>query len=180
MRHLLFVSGQRGFVMKRSIVASSLFAMVCGVCFADQVVEKPVSADTPEKFAAVAAGVRTDMAPGGRYEFIRPDQKGKVEADLNLMMQLLQQSGSVTAMREDQKVQLFNTQENLNGILTHSDKNRLVCENVAAAGSLLRTNKCKTLGEIERDRASSKQLMDYKEEKSVIPLVNKAPGGAKN
>lgn len=166
--------------MKRSIVVSGLLVMVCGVCFADQVIEKPVSADTPEKFTVVATEVRTDMAPGGRYEFIRPDQKGKVEADLSLMMQLLQQAGSVTAMREDQRVQLFNLQENLNGILTHSDKNRLICENVQAAGSLLRTNKCRTLGDMERDHADSKQLMDYKEEKGVIPLVNKAPGGAKN
>jgi hypothetical protein len=159
--------------MKRLVMAPCLLALMCGVSFADQVIEKPVSADSPEKFAEVAATVHKDMAPGGRYEFIRPDQKGKVETDLNLMMQLLQQSGSVSAMRDDQKVQLFNIQENLNGILTHSDKNRLVCENTAAVGSLLRTSKCRTLGDIERDRASSKQVMDYKEEKSVIPLVNK-------
>ena len=166
--------------MNRSLVVSGLFAMACSVCFADQVVEKPVSADTPEKFATVADGVRKEMGPGGRYEYIRPDQKGRVEADLNLMVQLLQQSGSAQAMRDEQKVQLFNTQENLNGILTHSDKNRLICENVQAAGSLLRTNKCRTLGDMERDHADSKQMMNYKEEKASIPLFDQTQGKGKN
>jgi len=155
--------------MKRSIILFGLLTMVCGVCFADQVIEKPVTADTAEKFAEVAAGIRKEMTAGGRYEYIRPDQKGKVEADLNTIAQMLQQSGPVSAMRNDQKVQLFNVQENLNGILTHSDKNRLVCENTASVGTQIRTNKCRTFGDIQRERTSSKQFMDYKAETVPAP-----------
>ena len=43
----------------------------------DKVVEKPVAADTPEKFAATAAQIRKEMGAEGRYEFIRADDKAK-------------------------------------------------------------------------------------------------------
>jgi hypothetical protein len=121
---------------------------------ADKVVEKPFTADTPEKFAQTADQVRKEMAPGGRYEFIRPDDKAKAEADMNAMAAILQKSGSVAAMKEDEKVKLFNAQEHLNGILTHSDRNRLVCENTAPTGSNLRRPTCLTVGEIEIKRAN--------------------------
>ena len=71
------------------------------------------------------------MAPDGRYEFIRPDDKAKVEADFDAMKALLQKAGSVETMSQQDKVHLFNLQENANGILTHSDSNRLVCEHTA-------------------------------------------------
>lgn len=119
---------------------------------ADKVAEKPVTADTPEKFAQTAEQVRREMGAGGRYEFIRPDDKAKVGADLSSMAEMLKKSGSVAAMSKDEKVQLFNTQEHLNGILTHSDRNRLVCENTAPTGSNLRRATCLTVGEIETKR----------------------------
>ena len=163
--------------MRRSMaVGCFVGVLVCGLAFADQVIQKPVAADTTDKFQQVATQIRADMTTGGRYEFIRPDEKAKVEIDLDAMTKMMQQSGSVAAMSQDQKVLLFNTQEHLNGILTHNDVNRLVCEHAAAIGSHIQTTTCKTVGDIERQRGSAKQLMDYKEEKSVIPLVNTAAG----
>lgn len=167
--------------MKRSIVLGCLVGvLVCAQAPADPVIEKRVAADTPEKFKQVEIDIRKDMGADGRYEFIRPDEKAKVEVDLDTLMKMLQDAGSVSAMKPEQQVQLFNTQEHLNGILTHNDRNRLVCEHAAAIGSHIQTTTCKTVGDIERQRGSAKQLMDYKEEKSVIPLINRAPGPVKN
>lgn len=125
------------------------------------VIEKPITADTPEKFADTAARVHRDMAAGGRYEFIKPDDKIKVESDLGSIDVMLRKSGSVTAMSDNERLQLFNTQEHLNGILTHSDANRVVCERRAALGSNLPTTTCRTVGDIERSRiAGQKALHD--------------------
>lgn len=118
-------------------------------------VEKRVAADTAEKFQAVATEVRHEMSPGGRYEFMRPDEKVKADADLNAMTALLQKSGSVAAMPEAEKIQLYNAQENLNGILTHSDSDRLVCERRAKVGTSIPQTTCKTFGEIERARRAT-------------------------
>ena len=132
--------------------------------FADEVIKNRVAADkadTLEKFQAVAKEVREDMDTGGRYEYIKPDDKAKVENDLNAMAAMLQKSGSIAAMTQVEKVQLFNTQENLNGILTHSDKNRLVCEHRAPVGTSIPVTTCQTVADIENARkAANKYLLD--------------------
>ena len=144
--------------MKRSVGMECVLGalvLMCGQAFADGVIENRVAADTPEKFKQVEVDIRNDMSPGGRYEFIRPDEKIKVETDLSIMESLLQKSGSVNAMPEQEKIRLFNTQENLNGILTHSDSNRLVCERRAPVGTSIPKTTCKAFGEIERARRAT-------------------------
>jgi hypothetical protein len=117
-----------------------------------------VKAETGEAFAKTAASVRSEMTEGGRYEFITNDEKAKVNADLDAMTAMLQKSGSVAAMSQPEKVQLFNTQEHLNGILTHSDRNRLVCEHKAPIGSHIALTSCKTVAEIEKMRRDGQKM----------------------
>ena len=165
--------------MKRCIMmlcAACVLALGCGQALADQVIEKRVAADTPEKFQQIAADIRKDMNPGGRYEFMRSDEKAKAENDLDAIMKMLQDSGSVSVMKHEQQVQLFNVQENLNGLLTHSDRNRLVCEKNATVGTHIQTTTCKTVGDIERERATSRKYITDQGEKQQLPLSNKAPG----
>lgn len=150
-------ANHRGFVVKTFVRRFALLASMQVLCLGaavadDKVIQKPVAADTPEKFAQTADQVRKEMSTGGRYEFISPSDKAKAEADMESMASMLQKSGSVAAMNQDQKVQLFNAQEHLNGILTHSDRNRLICENTAPTGSNLRRPTCMTVGEIETKR----------------------------
>ena len=142
------------------LVCSSAFFFAVSA-WADQAIEKPVAADTPDKFAKTTDEIHHEMGPGGRYEFIRPDQKVNVEADLNTMAAMLQKSGSVERMTQTEKVQLFNTQEHLNGILTHTDSDRLVCEHRAPTGTTIPRTTCQTLGDAERSRkATNKFLQD--------------------
>jgi hypothetical protein len=126
---------------------------------ADGVVQKPVAADTPEKFAIAAKEIQGQMSTGGRYEFIRPDDRGKVSADFDTMQGMLNKAGSVDAMKMEDKVRLFNTQEHLNGILVHNDANRLVCERRAPVGTSIPQTTCRTLGEIERSRLATNNYM---------------------
>jgi hypothetical protein len=147
-----------------SAVAIALVQVFCsGVGWAsDQVVEKPVTADTPEKFAQVAVQIRAQMQADGRYEFIRPGDKAKVNTDLDTMAAMLRKSGSVAAMSENEKIQLFNTQEHLNGTLVHNDGNRLVCERRAPIGTNIPLNTCKTFAELEKERRDAKKYaQDY-------------------
>lgn len=151
--------------MKGSLALIGMAALfACGHAFADDVIKNRVAADkadTVEKFQVIASEVREDMDAGGRYEYIKPDDKAKVENDLNAMAAMLRAYGSVAAMTQPQKVQLFNTQENLNGILTHSDKNRLVCEHRAPVGTSIPVTTCQTVADIENARrAANKYMLD--------------------
>jgi hypothetical protein len=149
--------------MRSSIVHAlvSIVAFSSSAYAADGALQKPVAADTPEKFAETVKHIHDEMGSGGRYEFISPTERGKADADLGAMQDMLSKAGSVDAMKAEDKVRLFNTQEHLNGILTHSDSERLVCERRAPVGTSIPQTTCRTLGEIERARRNSgKALQD--------------------
>jgi len=140
--------------MKRFFAVGSMLGMLVlasAHTFADEAIKNRVAADSLDKFQAVAAEIRKDMDAGGRYEYITPDNKAKVESDLTTMTQMLQK-GSVNALSETERLKLFNTQEHLNGLLTHSDSNRLVCERTAPVGTTIPKTTCQTVAEIERNR----------------------------
>ncbi len=146
--------------MKRLIPIIMLGALLTGgSLFAAEVIKNRVSADTLEKFQTVAEEVRSDMNTGGRYEYISADNKTQAENDLTAMAAMLQKSGSVAAMTQPEKVKLFNTQEHLNGILTHSDSNRLVCEHSAPVGTSIPRTTCQTVADIEHARRTSRDYI---------------------
>ena len=143
------------------LVAAIALPMLSASALADKVAA-PFVADTADKFNTTVAEVHASMASGGHYEFISADNKTKVDEDIAKMSALFQQAGTVAAMSQEQKIQLFNTQEHLNGILTHSDRDRLICEHRAPVGTNIPSNTCHTFGELERARrADQKYLQDH-------------------
>ena len=127
---------------------------------ANGVVEKPLRADTPETFAAQTEGIHREMQPGGRYEFANPSARNRVDALLDKMAGLLHDAGSVDAMNHDARIALFNSQEEINGILKHNDSNRLVCESRAPVGSHIPVTTCRTFGQIEHGRRAFAHTLD--------------------
>ena len=126
------------------------------------VIEKPVLADTPDKFAEQTQRIHEDMQTGGRYEFTSPTDRQRVDTLLGHMANLLQTAGSVEAMNHDTRIVLFNTQEEVNGILKHNDSNRLVCESRAPIGSNILRTVCHTHGQIETTARNTKEgLMEF-------------------
>jgi hypothetical protein len=124
--------------------------------------EAAIRATTRAAFEAVAASVRQDMQAGGRYAYVKPDERDRVEAALVRMQALFEHSGSVDAMDAGQKVALFNAQEEVNGVLALRDRDRLVCERGSVPGSRIVSSHCRTYGEIEADREASRRFMQQK------------------
>lgn len=126
------------------------------------VIEKPVFADTPEKFAEQTERIHADMQTGGRYEFTNPADRQTVDRLLGQMANLLQSAGSAEAMNHDMRIVLFNDQEQVNGILKHNDSNRLVCESRAPVGSNILKTTCRTYGQIQTTARNTKEgLMEF-------------------
>ena len=120
------------------------------------VIEKPVVADTPETFAQQAAWIEKEMQADGRYEFAKPADKQRVNVLLGQMSNLLQRSGSVASMDHDTRVQMFNDQEEVNGLLKHNDANRLVCQSYQPIGSHIPTTTCVTYRQREETARNTK------------------------
>ena len=152
--------------MAAIVMTCALFA--CGSASPADKPNDAVKADTKEAFAAVAANVRTDMDAGGRYAYIRPHERDKVDAGLAEMTRLFDEHGSVEHMDKATQVRLFNAQETVNAILTLRDRDRLVCERAAQPGSRIVTTNCRTYGDLEAARQSSAKFMN---EHTVAPCT---------
>lgn len=147
----------------RVVAAFAVMASVCvcGLAFAkEHYREGSVKADTKEAFETLAASVRRDMQPGGKYEYIKPDEAKTVEKKLGEMDKLFEDSGAVANMKEDQKIALFNAQETVNSILTLRDRDRVICKKEAPVGSHIPVTTCHTYGQEVEAREGSKKLMD--------------------
>jgi hypothetical protein len=145
--------------MKLQVMAV-LLSLAATCAFADEVVKKPVDvADTPDKLQGVIDSIHADMAQGKRYEFINPTERQNVDADFATMTALMQNAGSVTAMKQPDRIKLFNTQEHVNGLLTHSDRNRLICERRPKVGSNLPVTDCRTLADVELNRSETQKFL---------------------
>jgi hypothetical protein len=125
--------------------------------------EKQVNADTKEAFADISQNVRREMDSGGKYEFVPPDERAKIDKSFAEMTALFDQYGTVSAMNQDAKVKLFNDQEIVNSILTKRDRDRVICENKAPVGSHIRQTTCHTYAqEVQARQDTQKQMSDWK------------------
>jgi len=146
--------------MKRQMMAATLLTLAASCAWADEVLKNPVdAADTPQKLQAVIDSIHGEMAAEKRYEFINPTERRNVDADFATMMTLMTNAGSVTAMKQPDRIKLFNTQEHVNGILTHSDRNRLICQRRSKMGSNLPVTECRTLADIELNHNETQKFL---------------------
>jgi hypothetical protein len=114
-------------------------------------------ADTPEKLEIVVTAIRQEMAPGGRYEFLNGYNRRVVDDSLDHMQEMLVKAGSVDAMSQEQKTELFSYQEKANGILAKNAADRLVCTHSAPTGSHIPMTECKTVRELALRRAAHRR-----------------------
>lgn len=126
--------------------------------------KKAVVADTPEKFALLVEAIRQEMAPGKRYEFLDSRKRDAVNRDLDRMGEMLDKAGSVDAMSQEEKTELFSTQERVNGVLAKNADDRLVCTHRAPTGSHIPMTECKTVRELATRRAEGRRKMKEMED----------------
>ena len=122
--------------------------------------EKALNADTPDKFAVVADNIRKEMSPGGRYEYVKPDERKDVDKALQDITAIFTEYGSIAAMKQDTKIKLFNAQEVVNSILTRRDSDRVICKNETKVGSHIPVTSCHTYGQEEEARRGTKNQLD--------------------
>ena len=144
----------------------ALAALACALTVAhaagtrSAVIDKPLVAQTLDSFLQEAATIREQMHSGGVYGFIKSADRDRVETRLDQMQKLLQAHAQEGDLPRADKVALVNAQEEVNGILRHNDKNRLVCESRAPVGSNIPVTTCRTFGEIEDQRRDAQKSMN--------------------
>ncbi|MGH8042462.1 MAG: hypothetical protein ACREPN_10505 [Rudaea sp.] len=143
------------FLIIAATLALASFALTSAVARDVQVVQKPLVAQTLDNFMQDSARIRKQMEPGGLYGHIAATDKSRVVMRLADMQKLLQAHANASDLATNDKIALANAQEEINGILSHNDNNRLICQHVNPVGSHIPVTTCRTYAEImaERERA---------------------------
>jgi hypothetical protein len=166
------------------LIAAAIAASValCGAAGAkENYKEKTFNADSKDKFDAVATDVRKEMESGGRYQYVKAEERTKIDAALGEMTALFAASGSVASMNEEAKIKLFNDQEVVNSILQQRDGERVICKKEAPVGSHIPVASCHTYAqEVEARSGASKQMSAWGQAScsgTASSVKNNAGGG---
>ncbi|HKP65785.1 MAG TPA: hypothetical protein VJX31_04100 [Casimicrobiaceae bacterium] len=128
--------------MKTLIAGAVLTIGLAGTAGAhEQYAQKPLDANTAQAFQSSAASVRSEMRPGGRYAFVTPAERTRVDTALADIDKVYAERGGLES--QDAKVRVFNDQDLVNAILERRGE-RTICSNEVATGSLVRVTKCAT------------------------------------
>jgi hypothetical protein len=150
--------------MKTPAICAALLLLGCCAFDAAAKDDKPplpiLEEETPDAFQPVVDQVRTDMESGGRYEYIHKSEREDVNRFLDQMMAMIRKAGTVAAMKEEEKVELFNTQEKINAILLHNDNNRMICSRAQEPGALFYITTCHTYAEIRRRQLEDQNTLE--------------------
>ena len=136
---------------------------------------KPViAADTKDNFEAVAAAVRQEMQPGGRFAFVSNEGRKTVDGKLIDMAALFNEFGSVDKMDPAAKGRLLGDQNSINAVLARYDSNRRVCWQETPIGTHFPKTVCRTLGEIQNQKNGSQQHLEQM--RQIQRQISPAPG----
>jgi hypothetical protein len=121
--------------------------MVAGLAVAKdkEIIDRKVL--DPQSFPALADGIKKELVEGGRFASVQGKERTSLLAELDTIGALLAKADSVDALGRDDRLKLFNAQESANAILTHRDRDRLICERQIPSGSHRAQTVCSTYGE---------------------------------
>lgn len=142
---------------------------------------KPVVvADNKANFELVAAAVRKQMQPGGRFGLVDNTGRHTVDSHLVAMQALFDQYGSVDKMPGPAQTKLLADQNAVNEVLARNDGNRRICWRETPVGTHFPTMVCRTLAEIQAQRQNAKD--NLQQNRQLLQQYNQiryspAPGG---
>ena len=150
----------------------SLFAagllMAATTAVAKKPVEQIIVIDTPEDFAILVDKIRSEMAPGKRFEFLSTNNRKIVDQSLDLIASMLADDGSVDAMDRNEKVRVTNELEKVNALLAQNADDRLVCSYENPIGSHIPVKKSYTARQLENNRREGRRQLDQTNRNSRV------------
>lgn len=100
------------------------------------------------------------LADGETYSEIKARDRDQVVAALQRISAALTKAGTVEALGDKEKAEVFNDQELVNNLLTQAgEDSRLVCRREKKVGSHRVTTQCTTVGQRRRDAEESQKAL---------------------
>jgi hypothetical protein len=101
-----------------------------------------------------------DLARSGQYGRVNGRNMYKLEGARETMGRLLAGHTSASELKPAERIELYNAQQEFSSILRNDDKNRVVCQRVAALGTRVAKAECMTIAEREARAKAARDSVD--------------------
>jgi len=127
----------------------------------------------PVEFKALTTDLQKQMDSGGRYEFVKPEERKRVSADFDKIQALLEKQASGSTLNQNEIADQYTAQNEANAIFHKRDSERVICERRKPIGSNVPITMCNTYAELQRVHDSSQNYMREEQKRSPgIVLTN--------
>ena len=113
----------------------------------------------PNQFSQVVDTIEAEMAPGGLYAEVKPEEQEAVRKALGRMAKALEGHKAIAELTEEEKVQLINDQELVNALLLGNQKDQVVCYRREVPGTHIHQNVCETNRDAAMRRDESRKTI---------------------
>ena len=142
----------------RVFLAGMLLAGTVGIAGAST--QQYISSHDLQTFDAQSKEIVAGMAKGGRFQSLSANDQARVSELLGLVRDVLVKYPDVNSIGERDKVLVFNSQEEINAILTSRDGKRLVCSRETPVGTHMSRKVCVTQAEKDQQYEQARRLME--------------------
>ena len=141
--------------MSRSMLfRATLMALLMGVLPFVHAATAPVVAVDQQQFDEQRQVILQQLDDPAEYDWLKQRDRQKVRSHLDRMFDLLGNAEDSMALRSDQRNELYNLQEQVNGLLTKvRQDDRVTCRREHSVGSHRPATRCATA--LERERAAN-------------------------
>ena len=134
----------------------------------------------PAQFGELATALEAEMRTGGRFEYVTLAERARIDDALQRMGEVLHGKRGLGDLSERERVAVFNAQEEINGILTRRDGERLICANKEMIGSHRKFTVCETYAERMARTKNSREQADELNRRVQQCREQTIPGTAAN
>lgn len=128
-----------------------------------------LSATSAAEFRQQADALRNELKAGGKYASLSPKDKEQIGKQLEVLQDLYDDREAGKRFGKRDEVKLVNASEEINGLLSGDEDDRLVCQQERRLGTNRTERVCMTVAERrERREEAAKELRNQR----TAPLTN--------
>ncbi|HZX78937.1 hypothetical protein [Lysobacter sp.] len=142
----------------RLLPASVLGLILCAsAAFASTDRDALLIDDIRAQQSEIRAGVESRSGP---YKSLSDAQRNELLSRQGRMLRTLEGKQSIEELSEQQRVDVFNTLEWIEGVVNNSEDERMVCERRPILGSHRKERVCKTEAQWAREREAARRALE--------------------
>ena len=142
------------------IASAMLLVAIAGTACADAATPTPAPTQSVQEILQVQHALRDKLgAPHGELSGLNRDAVSQMESAQDKIFHMLQGVTSLDQLNGEQKVELFNAQEQIRATMLANAGDRKICHHERKTGSNMIQLRCETVSERDKNQQESRKFM---------------------